>query len=179
MRHTAKPFAVEIRKSRNSSTNTPRSRVAATGALAPRFLEAEKLFRAPSTPARENDAVLTARPMTILPDLSVPKLPLVTAETQRPRGPRQEKKAPAGPPARVRSSRRPEVSADGALRTEVNKREAPIAGRLLPRTTTRPEPTELPLKAKPAAPRFRDPRPGRGEFLPGQRWKRRLAPILR
>lgn len=185
MRPQAKPFAIETRKGRRPSA-TP-SLVLPDGARPRAFDEAEKLFRPKPTSSSEDIEVPAeiSGPGSILPDLTV--------HMQKPA------------PVRVRSSRRassrpatstPEVTPAASVpasppNTGDVEGIAPESGKGRPKraatkrtavaTSNEQELTKrnLPSADVVSKIRRRDPRPGRGEFLPGERWKRRLAPVLR
>lgn len=179
MRRQAKPFAVEIRKSRRPAgvePLLPPEEIAP--APAARFAEADRLLRLTPPAAAGETAVGDQRPRNVLPDLSIPAAPVETNEAPRRRRTATGKiPVPKLPPKAAAPA---ETSPKGVRAKRIKptpEAALPAPARLEPRPPARVE-IKRPT-ATAAAPRRRDPRPARGEFLPGQRWKRRLAPILR
>lgn len=184
MRHQAKPFAVEVRKNRRSPADAPTPVIPESDAVPTRFQEAEKLFRrAPQQPATDKAAIEAGRPRTILPDLSSPTPPAQPAKAARLRkSALRNDDAPAdlAPPTASRR-RRPadDVPVADAPASRKRTGAAPKPPSSAVRKATASKVVEVRAPAVAVAPRQRDTRPARGEFLPGQRWKRRLAPRLR
>ena len=186
MRPQAKPFAVQIRKSRRPSSEAPLIVTAEEG-RSTRFDEAERLFQPTPPSAAKDKATEAARSRKILPDLSVPTAPSVPAEKARlPRGtalrPKEGAAAGLSSPARPQARRPASMDEDTAPAALARPERAPRrkgpspAGSAGP--VAAPKAQGSPSSDAPA-PRRRGQRAQRAEFLPGQRWKRRLAPILR
>jgi len=181
MRPQAKPFAIETRKGRRPSA-TPS--VVLPDVARPRaFDEAEKLFR-PKPTSSAGDIEVPAEingPGSILPDLTVHmqkpapvRVRSARRASSRPTTTTPEVASAASVPATTPNTGDVEGIAPESGKGRVTKRAA-VAASYEQALTKR----NLPSADVVAKIRRRDSRPGRGEFLPGERWKRRLAPILR
>lgn len=200
MRRPARPFAVEVRKSKRpterephlSSPPAPEPSVREAVAKTEHLLTIDRVFArfAPAGASAQMDAEPIQRvaeiapapdavqAKRILPDLTVPPKPEIVEEQRKPRQSAEKLPKPAKPakPAAAVKVPQPKPVA------------TPIARKAVPRPKATVPAARKPLVAAPvrAAIAPTAPRPVRrrirvvdAKLGPGQRWKRRLPPILR